>query len=110
MYYMAGGILLGMERYQDAIPHLEKAASSCAKLDALELSSRKMLVECYCQYIPLPSSVVLSETDDSKMLDTLFHSGLPLSALRPVLDTYFKARKSDGLKWNLDDKVCQTNL
>lgn len=102
MYYMAGGILLGMKRYQDAIPHLEKAASSCAEWDRLEHSIRKMLVECYKHYMPRPSPDVPNEAADAKMLEMMFFSGVPISEVRPILESYRNVRGNDSLKWNLE--------
>ena len=102
MYYMAGGIFLGMKRYQDAIPYLEKAVSISAKWEGIELYVRKMLVECYCRFIPPPSPDSSSEANDSRMLDILFRSEVPLSDLRPVLNGYFNVRGSDSLKWSVE--------
>jgi tetratricopeptide (TPR) repeat protein len=35
LYYLRGGILLSMQRYQDAIPHLQKALRHCGRWDGL---------------------------------------------------------------------------
>ena len=102
MYYMAGGVLLGMKRYQDAIPYLEKALNVCTKWEGLELSIKKMLVECYSNYMSPPSSDSPDEGKDSKMLETLFHSGLPLSEIQPVLEKYRHLRGTDDLRWNVE--------
>lgn len=102
MYYLAGAILLRTKRYQDAISYLEKAASSCTKWDGLELSIRQMLVECFRHCIPPPTVDMPSDGVDTKMLTTLFQSGLSLSEIGPVLDSYYKARGSDSLKWNVE--------
>lgn len=99
MYYLAGGVLLGMKRYQHAIPYLEKALNACTKWEGLELSIKKMLVECYSNYMSPPSSDSPDEGKDSKILETLFHSGLPLSEIQPVLEKYRHLRGTDGLKW-----------
>jgi len=110
LYYIAGGILLRTKRYQDAIPYLEKAASGCAKWDGLELSFRKMLVECYSHYMPSPPSDAPSEITDSNMLDVLFHSGLQLSEIWPVLESYCSGRGGGSLKWNLESTDSDMSL
>jgi tetratricopeptide (TPR) repeat protein len=73
LYYIRGGILLSMQRYQEAIPYLQKALRHCAKWDGLEGSIRHMLVACYDKYMPLPPPDVTNEATDSSMLDTFFH-------------------------------------
>ena len=102
MYYLAGGILVQMKRYHAAIPYLEKAASSCKKWDGLEISIRQMLVVCFRHHMPPPPGDIPNDIADSTMLITLFQSGLSLSEIRPVLDSYRKARGSDSLKWNVE--------
>lgn len=102
MYYLAGGILLGMKRYEDAIAHLEKAASSCSKWEGLHTSIRRMLVECFSHNMPPAPPDVPSEVADARMLDILFQAGLPLSNLTAIIDSYCSERGIDSLKWNVE--------
>ena len=94
--------MIGMQRYHDAIPHLQKALSHCGKWDGLEGSIRQMLVACYKKYMPLPPPDVTNEAADSRMLDALFHSGLGFQDLGRLLDSYFSIRGNSGLKWHVE--------
>jgi tetratricopeptide (TPR) repeat protein len=98
LYYMRGGILLHLQRYQDAILNLKKAARHCTKWDGLQDFIRQMLVACYDKCMPPLDEAA----DSSDMLDTLFHSGLGLQDLRRLLDSYSSVRGNDALKWQVE--------
>lgn len=99
LYYMRGGILLRMQRYQDAVVHLKKAADHCAKWDGLHGSIRQMLVACYDKCMPPPQD---EAADSSGIMDTLFYSGLGLQDLRRMLDSYSRVSGIDVPKWHVE--------
>jgi hypothetical protein len=80
LYYLAGGILLGQKRHQEAAGHLEKAVKLSKGWPGLELAVRKMLIECYETHVP-------TNRDSSE-------SSLTLASM--ILDSYFNAEMSSG--------------
>jgi tetratricopeptide (TPR) repeat protein len=98
LYYTRGGILLRMQRYQDAVLYLKKAARLCTKWDGLHNSIRQMLVACYDKCMPPQDEAA----DSSGMLDALFYSGLRLQDLRRVLESYSSARGNDAPEWHVE--------
>ena len=47
LHYLAGGILVGLNRYSEAVPHLEQAVDLCTGWDDLQSTIRRLLIKCY---------------------------------------------------------------
>lgn len=95
--YLAGSTLLGLGRHQEAIPHLDAAASMCKGWGGLEVTIRRMLIKCYEQHIP-------SQSDDDKklasaLLDTYFNAQMTNSDLRKALVRYSELSGRGSVQW-----------
>jgi hypothetical protein len=107
--YLAGGILLGMKRHSEAVPHLEAAARYCAGWRQLELSIRRLLIECYEKTLPTsPSpSAESNQTIVSMLLDSYFNAEMSSDDLRRALRHFASIRGAGKLTWYheaLDDE------
>lgn len=101
LYYLAGGILLGMGRHEESVGHLTKASRYSRGWRELELAVRRMLIECYEKHIPSQSEASeSSETLVSMILDSYFNAEMSSQDLRRALD-HFAAMSGgdDSLKW-----------
>eukprot|EP00536_Pseudo-nitzschia_multiseries_P006634 jgi/Psemu1/286588/fgenesh1_pg.144_\ len=121
LHYLAGGALLGLNRYSEAIPHLEKAVGLCKGWNYLESLVQRLLVECYEKQGVESTASTDGEGDSrvtrtSSLLDCYFGAKLSAKELncsieklakRNDLDTF----ESDGdkyLRWNwscIDDEI-----
>jgi hypothetical protein len=103
IYYLAGGILLGMGRYEDAAVHLIKAAKYVKGWRELELGIRRMLIECYERHIPSTTTTLGSnesnETLVSMILDSYFHAKMSSKDLRRALSHFASISGGESLKW-----------
>jgi tetratricopeptide (TPR) repeat protein len=100
LYYLAGGILLGMERHQEAVDHLTKASRYSRGWRELELAVRRLLIECYEKHIPSETEAsVSSETLVSMILDSYFNAEMSSQDLRRALDHFSSISGGDRLKW-----------
>ncbi|GAX19945.1 hypothetical protein FisN_1Lh584 [Fistulifera solaris] len=98
MHYLAGGILLGMGRHEQATSSLGKAAKYASGWQQLELAIRRMLIECYEKYIPATSD---SESDalGSMILDSYFNAEMSPQELRKALGHFLSISGGESLKW-----------
>jgi hypothetical protein len=101
IYYLAGGILLGMDRREEAASHLIKAAKYSKGWRELELSIRRMLIECYEKHIPSSNfeSNETSETLISMILDSYFNAEMSSKDLRRALSHFASISGGETLKW-----------
>jgi len=101
LYYLAGGILLGMKNHEAAVVHLEKAAKFSRGWRALEVAIRRMLIECYEKHFPTStqSNTESNEAIASMILNSYFNADMSPRDLRRALGNF--ASRSDGgsLKW-----------
>jgi hypothetical protein len=98
MHYLAGGILLGMGRHEQATNSLAKAAKYASGWQQLELAIRRMLIECYEKYIPATND---SESDAlcSMILDSYFNAEMCPQELRKALGHFLSISGGESLKW-----------
>jgi tetratricopeptide (TPR) repeat protein len=104
MYYLAGGILSGLERHAEAIPYLQKAVNYSKGWNGLELVIRRMLIECYEKHIPTQSEDAASESNQivaSMILDSYFNAEMSNSNLRKALEKFSTLRAGE-IKWYRD--------
>jgi hypothetical protein len=87
LYYVAGGILLGLQRHREAIPHLEKAVKSAAGWDGLESITRRMLVNCYEMHVP-EGSDSLGSHEPSFFLDAVYNADASSATVSSVIEKY----------------------
>ena len=100
LYYVAGGILLGMGRHEEAAEHLTKASGYSRGWRELELAVRRMLIECYEKHIPSHSEASeSSETLVSMILDSYFNAEMSSQDLRRALDHFAAVSGGNLLKW-----------
>jgi len=100
LYYLAGGMLLGMERHEEAVEHLTKASRYSRGWRELELAVRRMLIECYEKHIPSEAEASeSSETLVSMILDSYFNAEMSSQDLRRALDHFAAMSGGDRLKW-----------
>lgn len=102
LYYLAGGILLGMDRHQEAAGHLEKASKYSRGWPQLELAVRRMLIECYEKHLPT-SSQASSESNQaiaSMILDSYFNAQMSPRDLRRALGHFASITGGGSLKWH----------
>lgn len=99
LYYVAGGILLGMHRHDEALSHLSKALRYSRGWRELELAVRRMLIECYDKHIPSPGESSESDTLVSMILDSYFNAEMSSQNLRKALDHFATISGGDTLKW-----------
>lgn len=100
LYYLAGGMLLGMERHEEAVEHLTKASRYSRGWRDLELAVRRMLIECYEKHIPSEAEASeSSETLVSMILDSYFNAEMSSQDLRRALDHFAAMSGGDRLKW-----------
>lgn len=102
LYYLAGGILLGMQRHQEAAQHLQRASKFSKGWRVLELAVRRMLIECYEKNMP-SSSEANEESNEaiaSMILDSYFNAQMSTVDLRRALG-HFASISGGGtsLKW-----------
>ena len=90
LYYLAGGTLLALKKHSDAIPHLEKAVTSCQGWSYMESLVRRLLVKCYETQDDLIGSV--KDNDGSHiartsfLLESYFNAGLSSDELANALE------------------------
>ena len=105
LYYLAGGILLGMQRFAEAAAYLTKGCQYARGWRKLELGLRRMLIECYehMEVTPDDSSGRTSSGQAlaSMILDSYFNTDMSSSDLRRALD-HFSTMSGGGnvLKWH----------
>jgi len=100
LYYLAGGILLGMNRHEEAAAQLTKAAKHAQGWRELELAIRRMLIECYGKHMPSPSDVSeSSQTLASMILDSYFNAEMSSRDLRRALGHFASLSGGESLKW-----------
>jgi hypothetical protein len=102
LYYLAGGILLGMERHEEATLHLEKAAKYAQGWRGLELVIRRLLIECYEKHVPEQENVTedtSSQTIASMILDSYFNAQMSSRNLRRALENFAAHSGGESLKW-----------
>lgn len=100
LYYLAGGILFGMGRHQEAVEKLSKAAKYSAGWQQLELAIRRMLIEAYEKHIPSRSdSSDSSDTLASMILDSYFNAQMSPTELRRALHQFSTICGSESLRW-----------
>jgi hypothetical protein len=101
IYYLAGGILFGKKRDQDAIVLLEKAVRYAQGWKSLELVIRRMLIECYEKHLPSQSSTTEEQgsTIASMILDSYFNSKMSSRNLRRALDNFSSLCGNKVMKW-----------
>ena len=94
MYYVAGGILLSLQRHQEAAQYLEKAALYCAGWKGCwsESSIRRLLVECFDTHMPPETEDSTSPPNDATILDSYFSVGLSPQRLNRALDNLSVAK------------------
>jgi hypothetical protein len=103
LYYLAGGILLGMKRHEEAVPHLEAAARFCTGWRELELAIRRMLIECYEKKLPSSASGSSEESNQtivSMLLDSYFNANMSSGDLRRALGQFASIRGAGKLAWH----------
>ena len=99
--YLAGGALLGLGRYEEAIPFLEKAAAMARGWSGLQLVIRRLLIECYEKHIPSASDES-SQTLASMLLDSYFNSEMSNKDLRLALEKFSSYSGGGTIKWYRD--------
>ena len=105
MYYLMGGILLGLGRHADASSYLEKAVHFAKGWNGLELAIRRMLIECYEKQFPpdkTEGDVATAESSQSlasMLLDSYFNAEMSNSSLRRALERFSSRRGSGTIKW-----------
>ena len=102
IFYLAGGILLGMNRHEEALVHLEKATKYARGWRELELAIRKMLIECYEKHTPSHSSLLANESSQtlaSMILDSYFNAEMSSQDLRRALGQFSTISGGGSLKW-----------
>lgn len=100
LYYLAGGILLGMSRHEEAAAQLAKAAKYAHGWRELELAIRRMLIECYGKHMPSPSDASeSSQTLASMILDSYFNAKMSSRDLRRALGHFASVSGGESLKW-----------
>jgi hypothetical protein len=103
LYYLAGGILLGMSRHEDAAAQLAKATKHAKGWRELELAIRRMLIECYGKHMPSPSDASeSSQTLASMILDSYFNADMSSRDLRRALGHFASLSGGESLKWYHD--------
>ncbi len=99
MYYLAGGTLLALERYAEAAPFLQKAVMLAKGWKGLEVTIRRMIVECYKNYIPEKSMEDNLELL-SLLLDSYFNVSMPINDLQRELENLASKNDCKELKWH----------
>jgi hypothetical protein len=101
LHYLAGSTLLGMERHQEAIPYLDKAATFCKGWTGLEVPVRRMLIKCYEKHIP---SQVDGNSQNlaSMLLDSYFNVQMSNADLRRALGKFSTLSGGGSVKWYRD--------
>lgn len=108
LYYLAGGVLLGKGRYEEATAYLEKVVKYSAGWSGLELAIRRMLIECYEKHLPTHSpSDEQTKIVASMILDSSFSSAMPSRNLRRALDNFSSLSGGNMLQWR---DVCLDEL
>jgi hypothetical protein len=104
LYYIAGGILLGMGKYKDAGTHLMKASQFCRGWRDLELPVRRLLIECYEHFIPSHSDTSNDNSENivSTILYSYFNAELSSQNLRKALSHLSSISGGKSLKWYLE--------
>jgi hypothetical protein len=104
MFYLAGGILLGLLRHEEAAIYLIKAAKMSTGWRELELAIRRMLINCYERH--LPSNNTKGESNDansdtlvSMILDSYFNAEMSSNDLGRALSHFASISGGDTLKW-----------
>jgi hypothetical protein len=101
LYYLTGGVLLGLGRFKDAAGHLSKAYWACRGWQSLELAVRQLLIECYDHYLPTQSDDVTKSSENivSMILDSYFNAELSSEKLRMALDHFSSINGGNTLLW-----------
>ena len=104
LYYLAGGVLLGMGKYKDAGMHLMKASRFCRGWRDLELPVRRLLIECYEHSIPSQSDTTDENSENivSTILYSYFNAELSSQNLRKALSHLSSVSGGKTLQWYLE--------
>jgi hypothetical protein len=100
LYYLAGGILLGMGHHREAACHLEKATKYSQGWRELELAVRKLLIECYEKHLPVQQQLAedsssSSATAVSAQANSAQANNSESQAMASIiLDSYFNSEMS----------------
>ena len=106
MYYLAGGILHGLNRHAEATPYLETAVKYSKSWRGLELVVRRMLIECYEKQLKEKSAAgeATSQAIASMILDSYFNAEMSNSNLRRALENFgaVTGATNGAIKWYRD--------
>lgn len=106
LYYIAGGILLGMDRYEEAITHLEEAAKFCHQWYELQLAVRRLMIVCFRNGArPTNKRSKGNETLASMILDSYFNAEMSPDDLRTALTHFVSSTGEESLKWYHEAKA-----
>jgi hypothetical protein len=101
LYYLAGGVLLGMNKHQEAAKYLLKASRYCRGWRSIELAVRRLLIDCYEHSIPSQADTrsESSESIISMILYSYFNAELSSQYLRKALDHLADVSGGKTLQW-----------
>ena len=104
LYYIAGGILLGLGKHKEAGQHLMKASRFCRGWRDLELPVRRLLIECYEHCIPSSTDSAADSSEDivSTILYSYFNAELSSQNLRKALSHLSSVGGGKTLHWLLE--------
>lgn len=105
LYYLAGGVLIGMGKHKDAGLHLMKASRFCRGWQDLELPVRRLLTECYEHCIPSQIDNTSNESSEnvvSTILYSYFNAELSSQNLRNALNHLSSVSGGKTLQWYLE--------
>ena len=106
IYYLAGGILHGLNRHAEATPYLETAVKYSKGWRGLELVIRRTLIECYERQLKEKSAAgeATSQAIASMILDSYFNAEMSNSDLRRALENFGAVTGSNNgaIKWYRD--------
>lgn len=101
LYYLVAGILVGLGRSEEAVPHLLKAIRLCNQWKDLELKLRKLLLACY-NHIVTPPSDLGANGGFSVLLQSCFFTNLSITDLSTVLSKIASANNGTNIQWHED--------
>jgi tetratricopeptide (TPR) repeat protein len=96
-YYLAGGTLLGLERYAEAASFLEKAVKLAKGWKGLELTIRRMLVLCYKKHIPPDIAA-----EPALLLDSYFNAEISSQDLGLTIKDFPSTTETGTIKWHCE--------
>ena len=103
LYYLAGGILVGKARHEEAVMHLQKAVMHCKGWGELEFAIRRLLVDCYKNIAIAPDGdPESSQMMIANMMEACFNSNLSITDLSETLDKCGSICTTDCIKWQCE--------